>query len=479
MRRAAPRDTVGPNPVTWTSHDIQLLVAAVAALVGIVVLVSVAKFHPFVALILASGALGIAAGLPPDRALGAFQKGLGETLGSVGAIIALGAMLGKLLEASGATDRIVSRLVDRTAPAAVPWAMAIAAMAIGLPMFFEVGVVLLMPVVAVVARRTGQAPLRVGLPALAGLSVLHGLVPPHPAPVVAATLLGADLGRTLTLGLLVAIPTVAVAGPLFGGWIGRFVVPGDATRELQTARTANPPGRELRTPDAAATCAKAAGAPGLWTSLATLLFPVVLMVFRTVVDVAAPKGRLHEMADFLGQAVVALLLAVLFAMFPCGLLRGLEPKRMGALMGESLAPVAAIVLIVGAGGGFKQTLVESGVGEIIGKVANGSSLPPLLLAWLVAVAIRVATGSATVATVTASGIMAPLGSMMHHVDPSLLTLSIGCGSLFFSHVSDAGFWLVKEYFGLSVMETLASWSVMETVISVVGMTCVLALGAAR
>ncbi|HXX69253.1 MAG TPA: gluconate:H+ symporter [Polyangiaceae bacterium] len=463
--------------MTWTAHDAHLLAAAAAALIGLVLLVSVAKLHPFVALVLASGALGIAAGLPPDRTVAAFQKGVGETLGSVGVIIALGAMLGKLLEVSGGADRIVSRLVARTSPSAVPWTMAIAAMAIGLPMFFEVGVVLLMPVVAVVARRTGQPRLRVGLPALAGLSVLHGLVPPHPAPLVAATLLGADVGRTLTQGLLVAIPTVVVAGPLFGAWVGRLVAVGDPTHERETAGHVE--ARELPAVEGASMAPRPPNAPGFWTSLATLLLPVALMVFRAVVDVATPKGRLQQLADFIGQAVVALLLGVLFALFPCGFLRGIDSRRVGALLGESLAPVAAIVMIVGAGGGFKQTLVESGVGDVIGTIANGSSLPPLLLAWLVAVAIRLATGSATVATVTASGIVAPLGSMMRHVDPSLLTLSIGCGSLFFSHVSDAGFWLVKEYFGMSVMETLASWSLMETVISVVGLTCVLVLGAIR
>lgn len=462
------------TPATWSVHDTHLMTASAVALVGIVLLVSVAKLHPLLALVLASGALGVAAGLPPDKAVGAFQRGVGETLGGVGVVIALGAMLGKLLEVSGAADRIVSKLVERTTPATVPWAMALAAMAIGLPMFFEVGVVLLMPVIVTVARRTGQPMLRVGLPALAGLSVLHGLVPPHPAPLLAASLLNADVGRTLAVGLLVAIPTVVVAGPIFGGWMGRVIAADES--DAHAHRLASSPAACK-----ASESARKSGreAPGLGASLATLLLPIALMVFRTAVDLAAPLGRLSAFADFIGQPIVALLLAVLLAMFTCGFRCGFDAARVGALVGESLAPVAAIVMIVGAGGGFKQTLVESGVGEVIGKAANGSSLPPLVLGWLVAVAIRVATGSATVATVTASGILAPIGRMMHDVDPSLLALSIGCGSLFFSHVSDAGFWLIKEYFGISVIETLASWSVMETVISVVGMACVLALAAAR
>lgn len=472
--------TLDAVPVAWSVRDAHLVTVAAVALIGIVILVSVAKLHPFLALIIAALGLGSAAGLPPDRTLGAFQKGVGETLGSVGVVVALGAMLGKLLEVSGAADRIVSRLVDRTTPATIPWAMALAAMAIGLPMFFEVGVVLLMPVILVVARRTGQPPLRVGLPALAGLSVLHGLVPPHPAPLVAASLLGADVGRTLALGLLVAVPTVILAGPLFGGWIGRRIVP-RAPAGFPDSEGGAEPSRALDgpEPDGSRAPTTPPDAPGFRTSLATLLLPVALMLLRTAVDVAAPRGRLHAFADFVGQAVVALLLAVLAAIFTCGFSRGLRPGRVGALLGESLAPVAAMVMIVGAGGGFKQTLVESGVGEVVARTASASSLPPLILAWLVAVAIRLATGSATVATVTASGIMAPIGSTMHHVEPSLVALSIGCGSLFFSHVSDAGFWLIKEYFDISVTETLSSWSVMETVISVVGLVCVLALAAVR
>jgi GntP family gluconate:H+ symporter len=342
------------------------------------------------------------------------------------------------------------------------WAMALIAMVIGIPLFFEVGVVLLMPVILLMARRSGVSIVRVGIPALAGLSVMHGLVPPHPGPLIAVNALDADLGHTMGLGLLLAVPTVIVAGPLFGGWIGRRVSPEP------------PPG--LLDQLTRAQAAPPAGPPRFGVTLATILLPVALMLGRSVADVALPKGSAaRAWVDFAGDPLVALLASVIVATFTFGYLRGFTRRRVEVVLATSLGPIAGIVMIIGAGGGFKQLLIAAGIGTSIGKAAASSAVSPLLLAWLIAVGIRLATGSATVATVTASGLMAPiLKSLPGATSAPLAALAVGAGSLFFSHVNDAGFWLVKEYFGMTVGETLATWSAMETILSVVGLVLVLA-----
>jgi len=451
----APRVWADAGP--WSGHDTLLLVWAASAILGIVVLISIVKVHPFIALLFASGWVSLGAGLPPDKAISVFQKGAGETLGGVGLVVALGAMFGKLLADSGGADRVVSAIAGRTGPKHLPWAMALCAMLVGIPMFFEVGLVLLMPMILLAARRAGGSTLRIGIPALAGLSALHGLIPPHPGPLLAIAALGADVGRTLSAGLLVAVPTVIVAGPLFGMWIARRMDP--LTPPLASPVMTAPADPSL--------------APSVWVTLSTLLLPVALMLGRAVVALTS-KGPPSAVVTFVGHPIVAMLIAVVVAMYTLGRARGVGLQKVGTALGESLAPIAAIVIILGAGGGFKQTLVDSGVGEAIGRAAQGSHVPPLLLGWLVAVAIRVATGSATLATVAASGILAPIVPTLH-VSRPLMVLAIGSGSLFFSHVNDAGFWLVKEYFGMTVGETLKSWSAMETLISVFAMACVMAL----
>ena len=450
-----------PVLATWSTHDTRLMGCALSAILGIVVLIVIAKVHPFLALILGSGWVGLTAGLPAEQALSAFEKGVGETLGGVGLVIALGAMLGKLLAHSGGAERVVSAVLQRTGERGIPWAMALAAMLVGIPIFFEVGVVLLMPVIVLFARKTGGSVLRVGIPALAGLSVLHGLIPPHPGPLIAAEALHADLGLTLAYGLLVAVPTVALAGPFFGGLVARRL----------DVSPPSPPDADF------AEASRGGNPPSLAVTVATILLPVALMLTRTVVSLTGSEGPVRTISGFIGHPVVALLASVLVAMFTFGYLRGASIQRVGTLLGDGLAPIAAIVLIIGAGGGFKQTLVSVGIGDAIGKAAQSSHLPPLLFAWLVAAAIRVATGSATVATVTASGLMAPLAPALPQVSLPLLALSIGAGSLFLSHVNDAGFWLVKEYFGMSIGETFLSWSLMETIVSVVAMAAILALSA--
>jgi GntP family gluconate:H+ symporter len=371
--------------------------------------------------------------------------------------------------------------------------------------------VLVLPVVFVVAVRMlpagsedgrdeygRSAILRVGIPALAGLSVLHAFVPPHPGPLVAVDALGADLGRTLIIGLVLAIPTVAVAGPLFGHYASRWATAqpppglvgagtertapsvdraddGDPPPEPSSGPTSGEPSGR-RAPTASTTERRAPSlesTPGLTATLVTILLPVALMLLRTVADVMLPDGTAKDVAEFVGEPIVALLLALLLALWTFGFRRGLSGSQVSALAAAGLVPAASILLIIGAGGGFKQVLIDSGIGDSLAKAASGVGIPVLLLAWFVAVVIRLATGSATVATVTAAGIVTPILAVDPTVDPALVVLAIGAGSVFFSHVNDAGFWLVREYFGMSVRDTFRTWSVMETVVSVVGLVVVL------
>jgi gluconate:H+ symporter, GntP family len=447
---------------SWTGHDTRLILAAVAGVAVIVVLITQFKVNPFLALMLGSGTLGAVAGMSLSKIIESFSKGLGDTVASVGVLIALGSILGKLLADSGGADQIVDTILARSGVRLLPWAMALIAVLIGLPMFFEIGLVLLVPVVLLVARRSGRPLMLVGIPALAGLSVLHGLVPPHPGPLVAVSTVKADLGVTLALGLLIAVPTVIVAGPIFGRFAARWV-PAEAP--------AAPVDGE---PDAPAE--ESRRRPGFALTVGTVLLPVVLMLGKAVADVWLDKnGTVRTVLDAIGTPLFALLVAVVVAMFTLGLPAGFGKERISAIVAESLPPIAGVLLVVGAGGGFKQTLIDAGVGKTITQAAHGANISALLLAWLVAVGIRLATGSATVATISAAGIVAPLAAGMSTSHTALLVLAIGSGSLFFSHVNDAGFWLVKEYYGLSVGQTVKTWSVMETIISLVSIVLIMLL----
>ncbi len=445
----------------WTGHDSRLLIAALAGFAVIVVLISWAKLHPFLSLALGSAVLGVGAGMPFGELVTSFTEGVGATIGEVGLLVALGAMLGKLLTETGGADRIVDTVLRHTTRRALPWAMVLIAALLGLPLFFEVGVVLLVPVVVMVVERSEQPLLRVGIPALAGLSVLHGLVPPHPGPLTAVKLLGVDLGITLALGLLVAIPTVIVAGPLFGSFVAKHITL-PTPKHLVTRSTETAPEGGHR--------------PGFATSVIMLLLPVVLMLGKSLADILLAEGTPgYAVLDTLGTPIVALMVTVVIAILALGRGARFGRDRLQGVIGDSLPPIAGIILIVGAGGGFNEALVDSGVNNMITGVAAGASLSPLLLGWLVAVGIRVSTGSDTVATISAAGIVAPLVADLGPAQGALVALAVGSGSLFFSHINDAGFWLVKEYFGMSVGQTLKTWSMMETIISVVSFAFVVLL----
>jgi len=354
-------------------------------------------------------------------------------------------------------------------------------------MFFEIGLVLLMPVIYLVARRAQVSLITVGIPALAGLSAMHGLVPPHPGPLTAISYLGADLGVTLALGVLVAVPTVIIAGPLFGRLAGTWVVvpaphlfdadPDTAGATLTgTPTTGTTP---TGTPTGAAGLTKTAvRRPTFLVTIASVLLPVVLMLGKAVADIfiSNEEDGVRQVLDVLGTPLIALLIAVVVAMFTLGTGSGMTRRQVSECVESALPAIAGILLIVAAGGGFKQVLVDTGIGTQLAEWATKADFPVLLLAWVLAVLIRLATGSATVATITASSLMIGLVDGLSTGETSLVVLAVGAGSVFFSHVNDAGFWLVKEYFGLSVGQTLKSWSLMETVLSVSGLVFVLLVG---
>ncbi len=446
---------------TWTGHDTRLIVVTVIGIAIIVGLIVGLKMHPFLALVLGSAFVGLAAAVAPAKIITNFETGVGAVLQEVGLLIAMGAMLGKLLADSGGADKVIDKLLARARPAAVPWAVTLVALIIGLPMFFEIGLVLMIPVIVLLTERSHLKLMRVAIPALAALSVLHGLVPPHPGPLLAISLVHAQLGTTLALGIVVAIPTVLICGPLLSLLLTRLV-PVNAPASAGGVDTTSPRSRaeDVTRP------------PSFGVTLATVLFPVVLMLSKGLADIIDTDSKhpsvVRTVLDFIGEPFVAMTLAVLLAMITFGYAVGMSGGRIGARITTSVGPVAAVILIVGAGGGFKQTLIGAGVGDSVAKFAGHSHLSVLLLGYLIAVALRLATGSATVATITAAGIVAPLASSLSPTHAALLALAIGTGSLFLSHVNDAGFWLVKESFGLTVGQTFKSWSVMETAVSLVG-----------
>ena len=443
------------------SHDAYLLLDAVVTVIGLIILITKFKIHPFISLTIAAAFLGLTSGMPIGTIIKAFQDGFGGVLGFVGIILALGTMLGKMMAESGGADQIAQTLIRAFGKDKVQWAMMFAAFLVGIPLFFEIGFVLLIPLVFIVARRTGVSIIKIGIPLLAGLSAVHGLVPPHPGPLLAIGVFGADIGKTILYGLIVALPTAIIAGPIFGTFIAKHI-PGHPNQELvdQLARESD----------------DSTKLPSFTITLITVLLPVFLMLLKTFADVALPDGHFFRTwMDMIGHPISALLLALLLSLYTFGHKQGIGSQQMLKWLDASLAPTAAIILIIGAGGGFKQMLVTSGVGDVIGHMAVSAQISPILLAWLVAAVIRIATGSATVATITGAGIVVPVVGMIPGVNRELLVLATGAGSLILSHVNDAGFWLVKQYFNMTVAETFKTWTAMETILSVVALGFILLL----
>ena len=435
-----------------------LLIYAALSILALVVLIARYRLNPFISVTVVSVGLALMAGMPAPEILPAYEQGVGKTLGHIALIVALGTMLGKMMAESGGAERIARTLIARFGTKNVHWAMMLIAFCVGLPIFFEVGFVLLIPIVLNVARRTGVPLLLVGLPMVAGLSVVHGLVPPHPAAMLAVSSYKADVGRTVFYALLVGLPTAALAGPVFA----KFVAPRVQLPAHNPMETALLNEGHSRIPDAQL--------PGFGITLATLLLPVALMLLGGWADqIATPGSTLNHGLRFIGHSVVALLLATLLSFVTLGLMRGFKREQILKFSQECLAPTAAITLLVGAGGGLNGILVKTGVAAEITALSQRFELSPLLMGWTVAALMRIATGSATVAMSTAAGIVAPIALAAGYPHPELLVLATGAGSLILSHVNDGGFWLIKEYFNMSVAQTFKTWTVLETLVSLVAL----------
>lgn len=452
-----------------SSFDTQLLLIALASvLVLVALIVSRIRLHPLLALLVVSIGVGFATGMAPGEIVKNLTNGAGKTLGAVGVVIALGAMLGKILADSGTTERLAGAILQRTSERMIPWAMTLVAFVIGIPMFFEVGLVVMLPLIFSVARKLesnerfkGSAYVYVGVPVIAALAAMHGMVPPHPGPLTAIATLHTTVGPTMLYGFLAVIPTMVLGGPLYGA----FITPRMSTR-----------------PDAALleqfTSGKKEGgegsAPSIGMGVLCALLPALLMLVHALAEVLLPKdsGLLHA-AAFLGNPLVAMLLGVVFASITLGYLRGADAEKLRDALGQSLKPIAGIMLIIAGGGAFQQILTSAKVGDAIVHMTQQFALPPLVLGWMIAMLLSVSTGSATVGIVGAAGLLAPLAASDPSLNVPLLALAIGCGSLFFNYANHAGFWMVKESFGMSMGEATKTITVVQSIVSFVGLLMVL------
>ncbi|MGB5464418.1 MAG: gluconate:H+ symporter [Aureibaculum sp.] len=432
------------------------LLIVISGILLLFILITVLKLNAFISFIIVCLLVGIFQGMALESIVQSIQTGIGSTLGFLVMILGFGAMLGKLVADSGAAQRITSKLVAKFGLKYIQWALVLAGFIVGIPMFYTVGFVILIPLVFTVAASTGLPLIYVGLPMLASLSVTHGFLPPHPAPTAIADMFKADIGKTLLYGIVIAIPAIIVAGPLF-------------SRTIKNIKAT--PLKEFYNP----IILKDEEMPGMTISVFSALLPVILIVFSTLVVNFLPNNfMLKEVIIFIGNPVIAMLISVLVAIYTLGLARG---KKMNEIMGplaNSISSITMVLLIIAGAGGLKQILIDSGVSDYIGELLSNSSISPLILAWLIATIIRVCVGSATVAGLTAAGIVLPL-TVSTGVNAELMVLSIGAGSLMLSHVNDGGFWLFKEYFNLSVKETLSTWTVMETTVGIMGLIGVLIL----
>ncbi len=430
-----------------------LITAAAIAL--LLVLILYGRLHAFLALFVVSIGLGLAAGMPPTKVLTSMQAGVGDALSFIAVVVGLGAIIGRFLEYSGGGRVLADWLLQKAGPQNSQWAVLTAAFLVGLPVFFEVGFIILAPLAWNLARESKRPLLLFGLPIAAAMTITHALVPPHPAPAVAAQLLGAEVGRTILYGALLSIPMIIVGGIYYGGWISKRILPAIPAMAGAINNTAETKGAP----------------PSLLMTLFLLLLPVALILGSTVADTFHLPAR--TFFKFLGHPFSALLITALAAMFFLGRLKGLRGDRITKVATESLAPLATLLLVIGGGGALKQVIVDSGIGPYLGNLLAESPLSPLLVCFFTSAGLRAAQGSATVAIVTAAGILAPLMKQVHGYSPEMLVLALSCGGTMISHVNDAGFWLVKEYLGMTVAETLRSWSVMKVIMSILGIVIVL------
>lgn len=432
-----------------------LLIVALGVVLLLVLMIAF-KLNGFLSLILVALAVGILEGMPLPSVVTSITKGVGGTLGTLALVLGFGAMLGKLMADSGGAQRIALTLIDKFGKKHIQLAVIVTGFIVGIALFYEIGFVLLLPLVFSIAAAADIPLLYIGVPMAAALSATHGFLPPHPGPTAIAAIYKADLGKTLIYGIVCAVPAVIFAGPVLTKFLKHMEH--DIPKGLYNPKIFTD--KEM---------------PSFAVSVFTALVPVILMAARAIATINLPKtSPILNYTNFLGDPVIALLIAVILAIFTFGLNRGKKMPEVMKTVTESIAAIAMILLIIGGGGAFKQVLVDSGVADYVAQIMKGSTISPLVLAWSIAAILRIALGSATVAGLTAAGIVGPL-VVATGASPELMVLATGAGSLIFSHVNDPGFWMFKEYFNLSIPETLKSWSVLETIISVVGLVMVLLL----
>jgi Gnt-I system high-affinity gluconate transporter len=424
----------------------QLVIIVLA--IGLQIFLTYKKLSPFLSLMIVALLAGLAFGMQPETLLKAVKTGVGNTLGDVALIICLGAILGKILELSGAASQIANSLIRSFGKKNIQWAVLLTGFFVGIPLFYNAGFIILVPLVFSIARTAGLPLLYVAIPMAASLSTTHCFLPPHPGPMFLVGAFKADLGKTLMYGLAISIPVVIIAGPLLGRFLKRMniVIPANDKKEMEK--------KEL---------------PGVFESFMLALLPVILIAIAVIANTFFPGESVIKKAIlFIGDATVALLLAVLLSVFVLGVMKGRSMQQVMQWLNDSVAGVAVILLIITAGGVFKQVLVDSGTAAYITSFSSQWNIHPLLFAWVITALLRVAIGSATVAGITAAGIVSPLLAT-GTVSPELLVLAVGTGSVFGSHVNDSGFWIFKEFFNLSLKQTFLSWTVMETLISILGL----------
>ncbi|MGI2314927.1 gluconate:H+ symporter [Staphylococcus cohnii] len=445
-------------------EEIWPLIGVVIGVIILLILIIGFKLNTFISLIITSMATGIILGIPIDQIVETIEKGMGDTLGSIAIIFGLGSILGKLLSDGGGATRIADKLIETFGEKYVTWAMLIASFIVGISLFLEVAFVLLIPLVFTLAKRMNISNLKVGLPMTISIAITHGFLPPHPGPVAVAQALHANIGHVLMYGIIIGIPLAIIVGSFFTKTVYK-IVPTAFTRQ----------GKQISVEDEKALETK--DAPSFSVSLLTALSPVILMLIATIVQLITghedgKASGFEGFIYFIGSSTTAMLIAVLIAIYTMGISRKKTTNQVMITISNAITPIAMLLLIIGGGGVFKQVIIDGGVGDVISKLFHGTEMSPIILAWLATAILRLALGSSTVSALSAVGIVLPLIQSMD-VNISLIVLAIGAGSVFFSHVNDAGFWMFKEYFGLSMKETFLTWTLLESVLSVLGLVFIL------
>jgi Gnt-I system high-affinity gluconate transporter len=432
------------------------LLIVVLGICLLLLLILVLKFNSFLSFIIVSLAVALAEGMTLEKAIASIENGIGTTMGFLVLILGFGSMLGKLVSESGAAQKITMKLVDAFGLKHIQLALMLTGFIVGISLFYDVGFFIMIPLVFTVAAATKLPLLYVGLPMLASLSVTHGYLPPHPAPTAIVGVFGADLGKTLVYGIIVAIPAIFISGPILSKALSR--IEARPLKEFVSQKVLTD--EEM---------------PGFWVSFFSALLPVILITLSTIAGFLLPVANpLRKALGWIGNPVMAMLIAVLFAVYTLGIALGRKIADIMNSLAHSVTSITMIMLLIAGAGALKQVLIDAGVSQYIGGLLSGSTFSPLFLGWLIATVLRFCVGSATVAGITTAGIVLPLVTQ-GSVNPELMVLAIGSGSLMFGHVNDGGFWLFKEYFNLSIKDTIKSWCVMETSIGIMGLLGVMIL----